>query len=56
VIDDNKNIDMEESLRQAIGVQSPITTLCYDCINSTPDSDDDENIDYFESTNTINFV
>jgi hypothetical protein len=46
---------MEESLRQAIGIQSPITTFCYDCVNHEPDSGEDENIEYFEATNNITF-
>ncbi len=55
-IDDNLNIDLGESLRQAIEIQQPITILCYDCINQEPsDDDDNEQEEYFESSGNITF-
>ena len=53
-IDKNLNIDLGESLRQAIEIQQPITTLCYDCINNELE-DDDEDQEYFESSGNIEF-
>jgi len=41
-INNKGNIDIEEMVIQAIGLQTPMTKLCFDCINSEEENDEDE--------------
>jgi len=55
-IDEKSNIDLEDVVVQAIGLQTPTTKLCYDCINKQEsDNDDYSSLDYFENGDNIQF-
>jgi len=55
-INDNQNIDIEDMIIQAVWLQEPLTKVCYDCLNKMDDHNDEEEIDYFEtSLGNINF-
>lgn len=55
-INENQIIDIEDMIVQAIGLQEPLTKVCYDCLNKVDSEDDEEGLDYFEtSLGNINF-
>ncbi len=49
-INENQIIDIEDMIVQAIGLQEPLTKLCYDCLNKIDTDDEEDSLDYFETS------
>lgn len=54
LIDWNENIDLKDMIMQAITLQQPFTNICPKCQKNIT-IEDEEDIDYFESTGNITF-
>jgi len=55
LIDGNENIDIKDMVIQAIVLQEPFKKLCSKCQKISKKEENEEDIDYFESTGNITF-